>query len=65
MQFAKLKKASIFVDMIVKSALFFLGIVDFFCDSYENATNLIGKSKNRKVLSTNIVEQAKPAYSVL
>ncbi len=64
MQFARLKKAYTFVYMVVKSALFFLSIIDFFWDSYEWVSKWVKKINDKKVISTPIIEQHKPSYSI-
>ena len=64
MLFAHKKKAYIFVVMIVKSALFFLSVVDLFLDSYEGILQWASKVNEKKAISTSMVEQPKPSYLI-
>ena len=49
--------------MIVKSALIFLGIVDFVWDSFERASSLINKTDSKKIITTKMVKQPARLYT--
>jgi len=53
-----------FVDMIVKSALIFLSIVDFFWNGYEQVSQWVSNVNEKKAMSNAIAEPAKPSYSI-
>jgi hypothetical protein len=57
-------KAYIFVAMIVKSALFFLGLVDFILDSYERVSPSTSKANKKEVMPTTKLEKTNPAYLI-
>jgi len=50
--------------MIVKSALIFLRIVDFFWNSYEFVSKWVSKVNEKKAISAAIAEPAKPSFSI-
>lgn len=50
--------------MIIKSALFFLRIVDFFWDSYDFLAHLVKKVGFKRSSKQTIATYAKPSYSV-
>ncbi len=64
MYFAKEHKASKFANMIVKSALIFLGVVDFFWNAFEYVSDRIGKLTENKVIPDTKVKPAKPSYLI-
>lgn len=54
-----------FVAMIIKSALFFLRIFDFVCDSYDYITQFSTKPVVKRNNTQVVARMPKPSYSVV
>lgn len=50
--------------MIVKSAIYFLSIVDFFWDTYERVSGWLTQTNEKRVIATETKKPVKASFSV-